>query len=120
MGLPRQGGQLDPEARASVARAAYLKAPEFSDEKALAKIDYARSVEQVLRREVVCGSNACAIDACLLTALCFVTLDASHAQDKQETATMELRKAGVTWGTAGFMGTLLVALLVKATGLMAY
>ena len=47
-------------------------------------------------------------------------LDASHAQDKQETATMELRKAGVTWGTAGFMGTLLVALLVKATGLMAY
>jgi len=66
-GNQTSGGQLDPEARASEARAAYQKAPWFSDEKALAKIDYDRFVEQVRRREVVCGSND---NACLLTALC--------------------------------------------------
>ena len=66
-GNQTSGGQLDPEARASEARAAYQKAPWFSDKKALAKIDYESFVKQVRRREVVCGSND---NACLLTALC--------------------------------------------------
>ena len=112
MGLPRQGGQLDPEARASVAREAYLNAPEFSREREILKIKYDRCYEQVLRREVVCGSNACAIDAC------FVTLDASHvAQDKKETQEMALKKVAARAATAA-LGILLGAFLVDKFGLM--
>ena len=51
--LPRQGGLLDLEAELGEVRAAYLKARRFSDEKALAYIDYFLIREQIVRKEVV-------------------------------------------------------------------
>ena len=46
-----------------------------------------------------------------------VTLDASHAQDKQETTKMALQKGATTAATAA-LGILFGAFLVKGAGLM--